>query len=701
MGKIYEPKRIRNVALSGAPNAGKTTLAEALLFVSGQIPTMGSVDKGTTVMDFEDEEIAKKMSLHTSLAYTEWNNVKINLLDTPGIPDLVGEVRSAFRAVEGIIFVVSGVDGITIDTEKDWHFADDYQIARIVFINQMDKPEADFFGIAEDLEKKFKKPVIPLELPLIENGKFVGTFDLVSLESVFSSGKEIKRTGDIPSSLKDKIGSYREKLFDAVAETDDTLIEKYLSGETLTPEEVERGLRSCTMNNKFIPIFCGSALHCIGIQPLLDVIVQFLPSPLYVGEEIGKDPNHPEHTIKRHPDPEEPFSAFVFKTYVDPYAGKLSFARILSGKIRMGDEILNVRANAREKIAHLYMINGKNLKEIEELEAGDIAVFAKLDSLHTGDTITEPTKPLLYEPVRFPSPSYFLAIHAKDRKLEDKLAEIFHQIHLQDPTFTYEYNDITKEMVISCIGEIQAKHILDYIQHHYKIEFETRVPRIAYKETITAKAEGHYKHKKQTGGHGQYGEVYLRVEPLKRNEGFLFTESIFGGAIPKNYVPAIEKGCREACESGVIAGYPVVDIKVDVYDGSYHEVDSSDMSFKIAGLHAMKLAIEAAKPVLLEPIARVRVYVDEDAIGSVMGDLSNRRGKVQGMDKISEDVTVINAFVPYAEMLAYAPALNALTSGRGRFDMEISHYDILPQSEYEKAKKQAEQMRKEQEEAKA
>jgi len=701
MGKIYEPKLIRNIALSGAPNAGKTTLAEALLFVSGQIPAMGSVDKGTTVMDFDEEEIAKKMSLHTSLAYTEWKNVKINIMDTPGIPDLVGEVRSAFRAVEGIIFVVSAVDGITIDTEKDWHFADDYQIARLVFINQMDRQDADFFGVASQLEEKFKKPVIPLELPVVENGKFVGVFDLLTQKCVYAHGKDVKISDTILPSLQDKISTYREKLFDAIAETDDTLIEKYLNGEELTEEEVERGLRSCTLNNKFIPIFCGSALECVGIQPLLDEIVRFLPSPLYVGEVIGEDPLHPNHTVKRHPDPAEPFSGFVFKTYLDPYAGKLSFVRIRSGKIRIGDEILNVRANVKEKIAHLYMINGKNLKEIEELEAGDIAVLAKQDSLLTGDTVSDPTKPLLYELVRFPNPSYFLAIHAKDRKLEDKLAEIFHSVHIQDPTFTYQYNEITKEMVISCIGEIQARHILDYIQHHFKVAFETRTPRIAYKETITAKAEGHYKHKKQTGGHGQYGEVYLRVEPLKRDEGFVFTESIFGGAIPKNYVPAIEKGCREACESGVIAGYPVVDIKVDVYDGSYHEVDSSDMSFKIAGWHAMKLAIEAAKPVLLEPIARVRIYVDEDVIGAVMGDLSNRRGKVQGMDKLSEDVTVINALVPYAEMLSYAPALNALTSGRGRFDMEIAFYDILPQSEYEKAKKQAELMQKEQEEAKS
>ncbi|MEJ5284946.1 MAG: elongation factor G [Brevinematia bacterium] len=700
MGKIYDPKFIRNVALSGAPNAGKTTLAEALLFASGQIPQMGNVDKGTTVMDYDEEEIEKKMSLKTSLAYTEWKDIKINLFDTPGIPDLVSEVRSVFRVVEGIIFVVSAVDGITIDTEKDWHFADDYQIARMVFINKMDDEKADFFAVAEELEAKFKKPVIPIELPIGKGKDFKGTVDLIHRKAVYPDGKGVK-FGEIPAEMNDLIAKYSEKLFDVVAETDDSLIEKYLNGEELTVEEVERGVRSCTLNNKFIPVVCGSALNNIGVADLLDDIIYFLPSPLYIGEVIGFDHFHPEQTIKRHPDPEEPFSGFIFKTRIDPFAGKISYCRIRSGKINIGDEIYNVNKGVKEKINHLYMMNGKTMKEINTLEAGDIAVLAKIDSLSTGDTITSVDKPLQYEPVRFPMPSYFVAIHSADRKSEDKLAEVFHLISQEDPTFTYSYNDITKEMVVSCIGEVQARIIFETIKKRYKLNFETRTPRVAYKETITTKAEGHYKHKKQSGGHGQYGEVYLRIEPLPRNEGFKFDEEIFGGAIPKNYVPAIEKGAIEACESGVVAGYPVVDLKVTVYDGSYHEVDSSDMSFKIAGFFATRLAIEAAKPAILEPIAKVRIYVHEDDIGSIMNDISTRRGRVLGMDKISEDVTVINAHVPYSEMLSYSPVLNSLTSGRGRFEMEFSHYDFLPPNEYDKAKKQAEEMKKEEEEKKS
>ncbi len=696
MGKIYDPKLIRNIALSGAPNAGKTTLAEALLFSSGQIQQMGNVDKGTTVMDYDEEEIEKKMSIKTSLAYTEWKDIKINIFDTPGLPDLVSEVRSVFRVVEGIIFVVSAVDGITIDTEKDWHFADDYQIARMVFINKMDDEKADFFAVAEELEQKFKKPVIPIELPIGKGTDFKGTVDLIHRKAVYADKNGVKY-GDIPAEMSELVAKYSEKLFDVVAETDDSLIEKYLNGEELTVDEVEKGVRTCTLNNKFIPVVCGSALNNIGVLDLLDDIISLLPSPLYIGEVIGFDHYHPEQTIKRHPDPEEPFSGFIFKTRIDPFAGKISYCRIRSGKLNVGDEIYNVNKGVKEKVNHLYMMNGKNLKEINTLEAGDIAVLTKIDSLGTGDTITDPSKPLQYEPVRFPMPSYFVAIHSADRKNEDKLAEVFHLVAQEDPTFEYSYNEITKEMVVSCIGETQAKLIFDNIKKRYRLNFDIKTPRVAYKETITTKAEGHYKHKKQSGGHGQYGEVYLRIEPLGRNEGFKFEEEIFGGAIPKNYIPAIEKGALEACESGVVAGYPVVDLKVTVYDGSYHEVDSSDMSFKIAGFFATKLAIEAAKPAILEPITKARVYVNEDDIGAIMNDISTRRGRVLGMDKISEDVTVINALVPYSEMLSYSPVLNSITSGRGRFEMEFSHYDFLPPNEYEKAKKQAEEMKKEEE----
>jgi elongation factor G len=700
MGKIYDPKFIRNVSISGAPNVGKTTLAEALLYASGQIPQMGSVEKGTTIMDYDEEEIAKKMSLRSSLAFTEWKEIKINMIDTPGIPDLVSEVRSAFRVTEGIVFVVSASEGVTIDTEKDWHFADDYKIARLVFINKMDDEGADFYSLADSLTNKFRKPVIPIELPIGKGKDFKGTIDLVHMKAVYPD-KNGAKSDEIPADMMGKVKEYRDKLFDVVAETDDALIEKYLNGEDLSEEEVERAVKSCTLNNRFIPILCGSALNNIGTTVLLDTIISFLPSPLYIGEVAGQDPLHSEQTFKRHPDPEEPFSGFVFKTRMDPFAGKISFCRIRSGKLSIGDEVLNVNKNSKEKIVHLYMVNGKSTKEIQTLEAGDIAVLTKMDSFETGNTLTDITKPLIYEPVRLPKPSYFIAIHSADRKSEDKLAGVFGQVSQEDPTFKYGYNDITKEMVVSCIGEVQARIVFDMIKHKNKLSFETKVPRVAYKETISAKAEGHYKHKKQSGGHGQYGDVYLRIEPLPRNGGFEFKEEIFGGAIPKNFVPAIEKGAIEACESGVIAGYPVVDMKVIVYDGSFHDVDSSDMAFRIAGLHAAKLAIEAAKPAILEPIAKVRVYVDENDIGNVMGDLGTRRGKVSGMDKISEDVTVINAFAPYNEMLSYSPVLNSLTSGRGRFEMEIDHYDILPQNDYEKAKKQAEEMKKEEEAKKA
>jgi elongation factor G len=697
MGKIYEPKYIRNVSISGAPNVGKTSLAEALLFATGEIKERGSVDRGTTVMDFDDEEISKKMSLHSSLAHAEWKNIKINIIDTPGIPDLVCDVRSAFRVTEGIVFVVSATEGITIDTEKDWHFADDYKIARVVFVNKMDEEGSDFYSLADSLKDKFKKPVVPIMLPIGSGKNFKGTVDIVHMKAYYPDEKKGIVEGEIPEDLKDKIQEYRAILFDAVAETDDALIEKVLNDEELTTEEVEQGVKSCTMNSKFIPILCGSAIIGTGIPPLLDTIISYMPSPLYIGEVIGNDPKNPEEQIKRHPDVNEPFCGFIFKTRIDPFAGRVSFCRIRSGAIKTGDEILIAGKDIKFKASHIYMVNGKNIKEIEKLEAGDIAVFTKTDALHTGDTVTDPTKPLVLEKIRLPKPSYFVAIHSNDRKTEDKIAQAFTNVKEEDITFNYDYNDITKEMVVSCIGEIQARIIFDTVKHKYNIDFQTVAPRVAYKETISMNAEASYKHKKQSGGHGQYGEVYLRVAPLPRDEGFIFEEKIFGGAIPKNYFPAVEKGVLERCEFGVIAGYPVVDVKATLYDGTFHDVDSSDMAFKIAASQAMKLALEAAKPVILEPIAKAKIFVEDDYIGAVMSDISTKRGKVQGMDKLSGGITVINAVAPYSEMLVYSPVLNSITSGRGRFEMELSHYDILPEFEYAKAKKQAEEMKKDEE----
>lgn len=698
MGKNLEPKMIRNVSISGAPNVGKTTLSEALLYCSGTIPAMGSVDRGNTVMDFDEEEIAKKMSLHSSLANFEWKGIKMNIIDTPGIPDLVADVRSAFRVTEGIVFVVSATEGITIDTEKDWHFADDYKIARVVFINKMDEAGADFFKLADTLKAKFRKPVIPIEVPIGSGADFKGVVDLVHMKGYYADGKTVKE-GPVPDDLKESIAKYREMLFDAVAETDDTLIEKYLNGEELTPTEVENGLKTCTMNNKVIPIICGSASRTVGIENLLDTILSYMPSPLYIGEISGGFPGHPDEKVKRHPDVTEPFSAFVFKTRVDPFAGKVSYCRIRSGTVKVGDELLNPNKNEKEKIPHMFQVVGKTTQDCQQLGAGDIMVLTKMNTIDTGDTLCDVSKPVILEQIVLPKPSYFVAIHYSDRKTSDKITAVFHSIHQEDMTFNFEFNDITKELVVSCIGEIQARLIFESVKHRHGLAFETKHPRVAFKETITAKAESQYKHKKQSGGHGQYGEVYLRVEPLPRSSGFQFAEEVFGGAIPKNYFPAVEKGCQEACEHGPIAGYPLEDVKVTLYDGSYHEVDSSDMAFKIAGLHGMKEALEKAKPVILEPIAKAKIFVDENDIGAVMNDIGTRRGRVLGMEKVSEDVTVIGISVPYSEMLVYSPILNSITSGRGRFEMEISHYDVLPEMEYEKAKKQAEEMRAEEAEA--
>lgn len=694
MGKIFETEFIKNIAICGAPGVGKTTLAEAMLFTANQIPQMGNTAKGTTVMDFDEEEITKKMSLKTTLAFLEWKNYKINIIDLPGIPDLIFEIKSAVNFVEGLIFTISAVDGITIDTERNWNIIKEFSIPKIIFLNKMDGENINFDKIIEDGTKKFKKSVIPLIFPIGTGKDFKGFVDIINLKAFLFDKNSLKET-EIPANLKETVEKYRSNLMEIAAETKDELIEKFLNGEQLSEEEFKTGLKICILNNKLIPLLCGSAINNLGIQLLLDSVLSYVPSPFEIIEKEGFLPSNPEQKIKRKCSVSEPFSGIIFKTRIDPFAGKISYCKIISGVLEAGKEVYNSNKNLKEKPAHLWLAVGKNFKEITSLKAGDIVTFTKQENLETGTTLSDPGNPVVYEPLKPPKPSYFVAIQTNDRKSSDKLSEVFHNIAIEDPSFNYSYNDITKEVVVSCVGETQARIIFDLIKHRYKLDFNTRVPRVSYKETITAKAEGHYKHKKQSGGHGQYGEVYLRIEPLKRNDGFVFTEEIFGGAIPKNYIPAIEKGTIEACQSGAVAGYPVVDLKVTVYDGTYHEVDSSDLSFRIAGLHAMKLAIEAAKPVILEPIAKVQIYVEENDIGSIMSDISSRRGKVLKMDKFSDDYTVINAYVPYSEMLTYLSALNSMTKGKGFFEMEFSHYDYLPFNEYDKAKKQAEEIKKE------
>lgn len=693
MGKVFEPKDIRNVALAGASGTGKTTLAESLLFTAGRIKEMGSVDRGTTYLDFDEEEIQRKMSIRSSMAYLEWDNVKINVVDTPGNPDLVGDVRSSFRVTEGIIFVLDADEGLTMETEKDWHVADDYQISRLVFINKMDEEHADFYKVADSLSSKFETRVVPIQLPIGKGADFKGTVDLVHKKAFLSSENGVHEA-EIPEEMMDKVHEYSEILFDAVAEIDDGLIEKVLEGLELTPHEVEDALKKCIMLGKVIPVMCGSAAKAIGSHILLDTIVHSLPSPLFVGESVGHVPGKPEVAEARHPSLNEPFSAYVFKTRIDPFAGRISYCRIRSGSISHGEEFLIAGSGDKEKASHLYEVSGKKPVEIDKACAGDILILAKVENLFTGDTICSASAPIEYERAKMPSPAYFVAIHSEDRKTQDKITDAFHIISMESETFNYYHDPITKEMVVACMGEMQARIAFDFVKHKYKLNFETAAPRVAYKETILSKADGiQYKHKKQSGGHGQYGEVYIRMEPLARDEGFIFEEKIVGGKIPKNYFPAIEKGCEEALEHGVVAGYPVVDVKVTLFEGSYHDVDSSDMAFKIAARQAVKLALEEAKSVILEPVAEVKVYVNEEFIGPVLSDLSNRRGKVEGQETKPGGITIIQAHVPYSEMLVYLPALNSITSGQGSYEMHISHYDVLPDYEKEKALKQAEEMK--------
>ncbi len=686
MNKLYPPDRIRNIALVGPHSSGKTTLAEALLYSAGEIKEMGSIDKGNTVMDFEDEEIEYKMSIHSAVAHFEWEDVKVNLVDTPGVSDFVGDVRAALRVVEGFIFVVDASKGVDFESERLWHYADDYNVARVVFVNKMDSPDADFFKVVEELQTKFKKPVIPIQIPIGKGDDFKGSVDLIHRTAVYPSGKKVEK-GEVPAELDDVVSKYREKLLDEVAEVDDEVMEKYLAGEELTEEEILNGLKKATQQYKIIPVLCGSALKDIGVFVLLDVIKSSLPSPLFVGEieveELGTGKK-----VKRHPSDDEPFLGFVFKTRVDPYAGKTSLVRIRSGVLKQGMDIFDSNNQSKERVNHIFIVDGKKQYEVEQIGAGDIVMIPKLESVHTGNTVSDPSSPVLLPPLRLPQPTYFLSVRAKDKKQEDKLAELLNRAAEEDPTFIVEYRPETKEMVVSCQGEMQAKLVFERIKEKYGIEVVTSVPKVPYRETITTQVDSHYKHKKQTGGHGQYGEVFIKVEPLPRGEGFEFVDQIVGGRIPKQFIPGVEKGVKEAMEEGPLAKFPVTDVKVILYDGSTHPVDSSELSFKIAGFHAMKQAMEKAKPVLLEPIMNVTIYTTEEFLGPVMDDLNSRRGRIMGIDRQEGGTNVIKAQVPLAEMFKYAASLTSITKGLGSFEMEHSHYEIVPQREAEEVIRQ-------------
>lgn len=665
----YSTEQIRNIAVVGHGSTGKTSFVEQLLVAGKAISAPATVESGKTVSDYTPEEIENGISIHTTLSNIMWNDHKINILDTPGASDFVGEVVTAFRAAESAVMVVGARAGVQIETIKLWRRLNNRNMPRIVFVNKMDEERADYDAVLNDLQEKFDITVVPLTFPVGNGPDFRGVIDLIDMK-MWPAGPG--KAEDIPADLKEQVDAYHAQLIEAAAEGDDELTMKYLEEETLTAEEVHRGITEGLRDNKIVPVFCGSATEDAGINVFLDFLTWAAPSPAGIKETIvDKEGNESEHSV----DVEADFSALNFKTTLDQFSGKLSFIKMMGGILRSDTEFVIDRDGKKQKAGKFYTAVGKKLTDVSELVAGDIGVMAKINEAHTNDTFHSPDAFSHFRPLALPQPVYALAISAESKKDEDKLNEQLVRTTEEDKTFTVTFDPETHETVIAGMGELHINTILNRIKSSQKIEIETRPPRVAYRETITKPTETSYRHKKQSGGHGQFGEVHIRVRPLDRGEEYHFANEIKGGAVSKGYVPGIEKGFHEAMEHGVLAGYPVRDVGIILFDGKEHPVDSSEMAFKIAARGALRQAMEQCGPVLLEPIMKLAVFVEDQYLGDVLSDLSSKRGRVLGQDQLGGGIVEIDALVPQAELLRYAIDLKSMTAGTGSFEMSFDHYD--------------------------
>lgn len=691
--KAYKADAIRNVALVGHGGCGKTSLSEALLFSAGAIDRMGRVDDGTTTSDYDPDEVKRKISVNATLLPCEWKGVKINFVDTPGYADFVGDVKSALRVVEGALIVVCAVSGIEVGTETVWAFAEEYNVPRAIFVNKMERENADFYAVTEALRVRFGNRIVPVQLPIGSQDTFKGIVDLVRMKAYTGSGKSVVE-GEIPGDMAEAVAKYRESLVEAAAENDDALITKYLEGEELTSEEVAKGVAAGIRAGKLVPIFCGSALSNIGTASLLDEITSSFPSPADAAPQKGVNPQTKAEE-ERKPSDSEAFSALVFKTLADPYVGKLTYFKVYSGVLKSDSHVFNSTKGIEERVGQVYFLRGKNQEATSEVHAGDIGAVAKLSETGTGDTLCDKAKAVVYPKIEFPSPVYSVAIRAKSKADEDKLGPALSKLADEDPTFEYHREMETGETIISGLGESHVEITVDRLKRKFGVSVDIDTPKIPYRETILTSAKAQGRHKKQTGGRGQFGDCWIEIEPAERGSGFEFVDQIVGGAIPRQFIPAVEKGIREAMERGILAGYPVVDIKATVYDGSFHPVDSSEMAFKMAGILAFQNAAEKASPVILEPMLNVEVTVPEEYMGDIIGDLNGKRGRILGMEPVNGR-QVIRAVVPQAEMLRYAIDLRSIARGRGTFKTEFSHYEQVPAHI---AQQIIEQRKKEREEA--
>jgi elongation factor G len=674
--KDYPPDKIRNVALIGHGSSGKTSLAAALLFDFGATGRLTKVDKGNTVTDYEPEEIDRKISINSAVCFFEANGNKINCVDTPGYSNFLWDTRAALRAVDGAAVLVDGVSGVEVGTEKVWEMLEEDELPRLFVINKLDRENANFKRALESVVQFFGRRAVPVQIPIGEEKNFGGVVDLMRMKAlVFEKDESGKfKEEEVPSALRDEAAKKRDELIEMIAENDEKLMEKYLDKGELSPDEIHSGLKKAVFSRQLYPVLACSALANIGAQPLAAGMIDLLPSPLERGPVKAAVKGQPG-TIKASAD--EPLAALVFKTLSDPYTGRISLIRVFSGKLSPDSVVSNSTKETDEKLGGLFFLQGKEQVPAGQAKCGDIAATAKLKATTTGDTLSAKGVEVSLPPIKFPEPSISFAIEPKSRADEDRISQASHRIMEEDPTVRFERDPDTSQLLISGGGELHVRIITDKLKKRYNVDVELKPPKISYKETIKGRSDVQGRHKKQTGGRGQFGDVWIKMEPLPRGQDFVFEDKIFGGAIPRNFIPSVEKGLLEARKKGVLAGYPAVDFKVILYDGSYHEVDSSDIAFKIAASKAFKLAMKEAKPTILEPVMSVEVYTPEAYMGDIMGNLNGRRGKLQGMEQ-KGNMRIIKATVPMAEMLDFEPTLTSITGGRGSFLMEFSHYEEVP-----------------------
>ncbi|MBC8588123.1 elongation factor G [Paratissierella segnis] len=677
-------EKIRNIGIMAHIDAGKTTTTERILFYTGKIHKLGETHEGAAQMDWMEQEQERGITITSAATTCMWKNHRINIIDTPGHVDFTVEVERSLRVLDGAVAVFCAKGGVEPQSETVWRQADKYHVPRLAFVNKMDIVGADFFRTIEMIRTRLKANPIPVQLPIGKEDSFRGIVDLINMKAeVYKDdlGEKIEIT-DIPKELEQLALEHREKLIEEISEHDEELMMKYLEGEELTTDEIIRGIRTACIKAKVVPVLCGSSYKNKGVQPLLDAIIDYLPSPLDIPPVIGIGLDSEEEE-ERHSSDDEPFSALAFKIVTDPYVGKLAYFRVYSGTLKSGSYILNPIKRKKERIGRILLMHANKREEVEEAYAGDIAAAVGLKDTSTGDTLCAEDKPIVLETMEFPEPVIHVAIEPKTKASQDKMTTALAKLSEEDPTFR-TYTDVeTGQTIIAGMGELHLEIIVDRLLREFKVEANVGSPQVAYKESITDKAEAEAKYVRQSGGRGQYGHVKLRIEPQESGGGYEFVNAIVGGAIPKEYIGAVDRGIQDALQAGILGGYPVLDVKVTLFDGSYHEVDSSEMAFKIAGSMAVRDAIRRANPVLLEPVMKVEVIIPEEYMGDVIGDINSRRGRIDGME-LRSGAQVVDALVPLAEMFGYATDLRSNTQGRGVYSMQFNHYEPVPKAIAEK-----------------